>query len=177
MTSGGEASFLVRQLALPAPAGDTTKAAIFRAHRVLNTWTWNRVRDVWHADPRIKVSADELNQLRELVRARKVGGGSATRDDRLGFMERIAAIEAELRELRALVSRLPSEGIGQLPLGIGREAQERGAAPVCAGEQDGAEQGKVPRRFREATMDGSRLLVFSHGTWGGERRRGNRIER
>jgi hypothetical protein len=168
---------LVRQLALPAPAGDTTKAAIFRVHRILNTWTWNRVRDVWHADPRIRVSADELDQLRKLVRDRKDGGGSAAWDDMLGFMERVAAIEAELRELRALVSRLPSEGIGQLPLGIGREARERAAAPLCAGKQDGAEQGVVPPRSREATVGGSGLLVFSHGTWGGERRRGSRIER
>src|SRR5215470_18089442 len=73
MSSTAEASSLVRQLALPAPAADSTKAAISRAHRVLKTWTWNRVRDVWHADPRIRVSADELDQLRNLVRERKYG--------------------------------------------------------------------------------------------------------
>src|SRR5262249_2999373 len=74
MSSTTEASELVRRLALPAPAGDTTKAAISRAHRILKTWTWNRVRDVWHADPRISVSADELDQLRNLVRDRKYKG-------------------------------------------------------------------------------------------------------
>jgi hypothetical protein len=163
MTSSGEAALLIRQLALPAPAGDSTKAAIYRVHRILNTWTWNRVRDVWHADPRIRVSADELNQLRELVRDRKVGG-SAAWDDGLGFRERIAAVEAELRELRALVARLPGNGIVQPPLGIGREAQERGAAPLCPGKQNGAEQGRVPPRPREATTGGSDLLVFSRGT-------------
>jgi hypothetical protein len=111
---------LVRQLALPAPAGDTTKAAIFRAHRVLNTWTWNRVRDVWHADPRIKVSADELNQLRKLARARNDSGASAARsaarEDMLGFMERIAAIEAELRgRTEALAPQRVIGGFGQRP--------------------------------------------------------------
>jgi hypothetical protein len=34
---------LVRQLALSAPAGDTTKAAIFRVRRILNTWTHGTV--------------------------------------------------------------------------------------------------------------------------------------
>ena len=43
MSSTAEASFLGRQLALPAPAGDPTKAAISRAQRVLKTWTWNRM--------------------------------------------------------------------------------------------------------------------------------------
>ena len=106
MSSTAEASSLVRQLALPAPAGDTTKFAISRAHRALKTWTWNRVRDVWHADPRISVSAEELDQLRNLVRDRKFkrNGKGAAWDDTLGFLERVAAIEAELRELRTLIS-------------------------------------------------------------------------
>src|SRR5262249_39750030 len=135
MSSTAEASSLVRRLALPAPAGDTTKAAISRAHRVLKTWTWNRVRDVWHADPRIRASAEELDQLRQLIWERKYSRRKAAAwDDTLGFTERVAAIEAELRELRALVSLLPEP-----PLGVGRAAQDHGAAPLCPDKQEGAE--------------------------------------
>jgi hypothetical protein len=143
MSSTEEATFLLRQLALPAPAGDSTKSAISRAHRVLKTWTWNRVRDVWHADPRISVSADELDQLRNLVRCRKYkrNGKGAAWDDTLGFLERVAAIEAELRELRALLRLLPDSG-GAL-LGAGRAAQQHGAPPFCPGKRDGAEGGAV----------------------------------
>ena len=64
------------------------------------------MRDVWHADPRISVSADELDQLRNLVRDRKFkrNGKGAAWADTLGFMERVAAIEAKLRELRTPIS-------------------------------------------------------------------------
>jgi hypothetical protein len=72
---------------------------------------WNRVRDVWHADPRIKVSADELDQLRKLVRDRKGSGGVLP-----GFMERVAAIEAELRgRTEALAPQRVMGGFGQWP--------------------------------------------------------------
>ena len=90
---------MVRQLALPAPAGDTTKCAISRAHRILKTWTWNRVRDVWHGDSRIRVSADELDQLRDLVRRKSRGERT---DTTRGIMERVAAITGEVQELREL---------------------------------------------------------------------------
>jgi hypothetical protein len=63
-----EARRLVRLLAEPAPAGDSVKAAICRAGRRLPAWSHNRVRDVWHGEPRIKVRAEELDQLRALTK-------------------------------------------------------------------------------------------------------------
>lgn len=169
MSSTAEASSLVRQLALPAPAADSTKAAISRAHRVLKTWTWNRVRDVWHADPRISVSADELDQLRNLVRERKyrrIGAGPAW-DDTLGVKDRVAAIESELRECRALISSLTDlissladKGIGRPPLGVGRAAQEHDASPICRSKREGAEgQGMTPHPL-EPVMRGADVVAF-----------------
>jgi hypothetical protein len=171
MISTAEASSLVRRLASPAPVGDTTKAAISRAHRTLKTWTWNRVRDVWHADPRIRVSADELDQLRNLVLDRKNPRGTgAAWDDTLGFMERIAAIEDELRELRALISLLPDKAFGRPPLGVGRAAQELGIAPPR--KQDRAEGRGVAPHHPEPIMDGA-VRPKEHG----KTRRGGRLYR
>jgi hypothetical protein len=155
---------LVRRLALPAPAGDTTKAAISRAHRVLKTWTWNRVHDVWHADPRIRVSAEELDQLRKLIWERKYSRRKgAAWDDTLGFIERVAAIEAELRELRALISLLPDKSFGWPPLGVGRAAQDHGAAPLCPGKQEGAEGRGAILHPLESPMRGAGVVTFNPG--------------
>jgi hypothetical protein len=163
MSSTTEASELVRWLALPAPAGDTTKAAISRAHRILKTWTWNRVRDVWHADPRISVSADELDQLRNLVRDRKYKGNGkgGAWDDTLGFMERVACLEAELRELRALVSLLSEQGVVR----AGRTTQENVAS------QDRANALGVTVRRPERVMRDSALVLWhpARGTGKGTR--------
>jgi hypothetical protein len=61
-----EASGLVRQIAAPA----TGKAALFRAYRKIGTWTYNRVKDVYYADRRIRISADEIDGLRAIARGK-----------------------------------------------------------------------------------------------------------
>ena len=66
MSSVCEASTLIKQIAEPRPVGDTVKAAIGRSLRRLplkGSWTWNRVKDIWYADHRVSVSADEMNAL------------------------------------------------------------------------------------------------------------------
>jgi hypothetical protein len=80
-----EASFLVRRIAEPCPAGDSAKAAIARAHRRLKTWTHNRVVDVWKSDRRIKISADEIEQLRIVARMKE---------------EEARAVDPSIQELR-----------------------------------------------------------------------------
>ena len=59
-----EASGLVRQIAAPA----TGKAALLRAYRRLGTWTYNRVKDVYYADNGVRISGEEIDKLRAMVR-------------------------------------------------------------------------------------------------------------
>ena len=85
-----EARNLVRQLAEPVPAGDSVKGAISRASRKLR-WNYNRVRSLWYADPRTKVSGDELNELRNAAK-QTAGAGN-------DLMARLAFIEERLRQI------------------------------------------------------------------------------
>jgi hypothetical protein len=89
-----EARDLIRQIAEPCPAGDKTKAALRRVHHILHkTWSFNRVRDVWNADPRIRVRGDELDELRKVAAARRKETHQKAAAD-------------ELSELRARIDRL-----------------------------------------------------------------------
>ena len=58
-----EASGLVRQIAAPA----TGKAALLRAYRKLG-WTYNRVKDVYYGDHRVRISGEEIDTLRVTAR-------------------------------------------------------------------------------------------------------------
>lgn len=88
-----EAQGLVRSLAEPRPAGDKVKEALRRACRKLPSWSPNRVRDIWNGDERIRVRAEELEELR--VAARRVkeekaaGHELAELRERLGRLERL----------------------------------------------------------------------------------------
>lgn len=97
-----EAQAMLRRVAEPVPAGDCTKAAMLRAWRSVNaycqrtgipSWSFNRVRDVWRPDPRIRVRADEINTLRQLLRQRR-----QEKQDQ--------AVRHELSELRQVKQRL-----------------------------------------------------------------------
>lgn len=88
MSPLSEASVLVHRLAEPRPAGDTTKAAIFRAYRRLS-WSYNRVKDCWYADSRISISAKELDELRRISAEREANDARAI-----------------LREAREIIARL-----------------------------------------------------------------------
>ena len=91
-----EAQVLVRRIAgAPGSVGDR----IERAARKLPL-SINRVKDIWYADPRIKVSADELLALRKAARVA---------DDRRSLKER-RALQARIRELEALVAKLSRAG-------------------------------------------------------------------
>jgi hypothetical protein len=93
MSSTAEASSLLRRIAAPTEADGSVKAALQRAHRKLSTWSFNRVRDVFHADPRIRISAEEMDQLRAATRANEE---TDARDELLQIQARLAALEAAL---------------------------------------------------------------------------------
>lgn len=89
-----EASFLVRRIALPAQIGDTIKRQIDRASRRIPFWSASRVKDVWYADPRIRIGADELADLRDI--ARDEAAAREARNEFRQLQDRIARIEAAL---------------------------------------------------------------------------------
>ena len=72
MSASLEAQSLVRRIAEPCPAGDSVKAAIGRAARKLRL-NYARCRAFWYADDRIKVTGDELNQLRAVAKQHTAG--------------------------------------------------------------------------------------------------------
>lgn len=58
-----EASGLVREIAAPA----TGKAALLKVYRRLRTWSYSRVKDIYYADRRCRISAEEMDELREIA--------------------------------------------------------------------------------------------------------------
>lgn len=65
-----EAADLLRKLAA-SDAGESLKAVLRRLSRRLDSWSENRIRDVWHRDPRVKIRADEVSQLRALAEPKR----------------------------------------------------------------------------------------------------------
>jgi hypothetical protein len=90
-----EASELLREIAGPLRIGDGVKAMLVRAHRRLagDGFSFNRVRDIYHRDPRIKISADELTKLRA---ARSEQLEKEARYDARELLARIERLEAML---------------------------------------------------------------------------------
>lgn len=92
VTALAEAQTLIRALAEPSPAGESIKAALRRVGRKLPQWSSNRVRDVWNADERIRIRADELDELREANRANE----KAAKNELVSLRERLARLESLL---------------------------------------------------------------------------------
>ena len=99
MSASAEASTLLRQIAGNGEPGEYKKEAWARAYRRLSgQWTFNRVKDLWRQEPRAKVSAEELNQLR--AAAKQTAGANS---------DVLARLESVEQMLRALASRLPQD--------------------------------------------------------------------
>jgi hypothetical protein len=90
-----EASQLMRALARPLEPGESVKSLQRRVHRRLRTWSWNRVCDIWRADPRVKVRAHEIEQLRRENAQRQ--SDQASRSELQTLRSRIDRLEAYLR--------------------------------------------------------------------------------
>lgn len=93
--STSEMSASLRRLAEPVRAGESIKALIGKAARRANM-SYSRVRELWYG--RAKVSADEIERVRGLLRAK-------SQED---VHEEIAALRARLEALEAqIASRRP----------------------------------------------------------------------
>jgi hypothetical protein len=68
------------------------KAAIGRASRRIG-WSFSRTRAIWYADVRIRLGADELDDLRSKARVRR---DERARDPYQVLMERIARLESAI---------------------------------------------------------------------------------
>ena len=77
---------LIRKVASPREPGESVKASIGKAARRLK-WSWNRAKDVWYGDARIKISADELAELRAKAHQKE-----AASDDIVARIERLEAL-------------------------------------------------------------------------------------
>jgi hypothetical protein len=101
-----EAQSLLREIVAPA----TGKAAWRVAQRKLR-WSYNRVRDVYYADPRIKISGAEIDQLRLAKSQRQTEGPTIFElQAQLGILaERLARLDPgfHIESLQA-VRRAPS---------------------------------------------------------------------
>lgn len=113
-----EAQSLIRSLAEPCPAGDSVKAAIVRAWRKLPNWTFNRVIDVWKADPRIAIKADEIDQLRSVARKREEKAASHELTE---LRERLARLERLLVSSDEDFHRETIAQVRQQAGGLGRD--------------------------------------------------------
>lgn len=85
-----EASQLLRDIAGGRRADESIKAMFRRLSRKLPNWSPNRIADIWRKEVRVRVHAEEIQELRALVDQRE-GRGTTT---------------DELAELRSTVARL-----------------------------------------------------------------------
>jgi len=91
MSASAEAADLLRQIAGKGEPGETKKAAWLRAFRKLRgDWTFNRVKDLWRQEPRARVSAEELTQLRTVAK-QSTGGGDDILARTADALENVAA--------------------------------------------------------------------------------------
>jgi hypothetical protein len=104
-TSLDEASNLLRKVAGQRHAGESLKAVFRRLNRKLKGWSDNRIRDVWHCDPRVKIRADEVDQLRRLAEPR--GKAEAIHE-----IDELRATVARLARYEGLLQRLDEEFYG-----------------------------------------------------------------
>lgn len=100
-TTVTEASLLLREIAGSRAAGETIKGVLRRLHRKLVDWSPGRIRDVWYADVRVRLRAEEVEQLRALVQPRDVG----TDDELIELRTRIARLEALLEAASSPLDR------------------------------------------------------------------------
>lgn len=99
-----EASRLVQAIGSgEGPVGKQRRRAWVALAKLSTDFTWNRVCDLHRAEPRARVSGDELNVLRLAARQRReaIAGETGRESDELR-----EARERELRELRDRVARI-----------------------------------------------------------------------
>ncbi|QOZ15927.1 hypothetical protein XI02_13775 [Bradyrhizobium sp. CCBAU 21365] len=99
-TTLDEAAGLLRQIAGDGEAGESVKGVFRRLQRKLTGWSPGRIRDVWYRDRRVRIRAEEVEQLRALAKSRSESG---SRDELTELRNRIARLERLLEAASAPV--------------------------------------------------------------------------
>jgi hypothetical protein len=101
-----EASGLLRQIAGNRRSDESLKAVFRRLERKLSNWSDNRIRDVWHRDPRVRLRAEEVDQLRGLAEQRSAGAKE------MNELEELRSTVARLAKYESLLQRIDAEMFG-----------------------------------------------------------------
>lgn len=91
------AAQLLRKLAMPSVPGESVKSALLRVSRKLPTISYGRVRSIWYRDHRVKISADEILELRRT---------SKIQDEERHAADEIAALRSRLEALENKIETL-----------------------------------------------------------------------
>jgi Lon protease-like protein len=86
-----EASDLLRKIAGNREADESKKAVFRRLGRKLSDWSHSRIRGVWYRDSRVRLRAEEVDQLRSIVGQQE--GKKAEINELATLRDRIARIE------------------------------------------------------------------------------------
>lgn len=96
-----EASALLREVAGQRGPDESLKSILRRVHRQLShNWSASRVRAVWYRDDRVRVRAEELEELRALTATEEQTGAGELAELR-ETIERLAKFEPLLERLDA----------------------------------------------------------------------------
>ncbi|PAY08294.1 hypothetical protein CK489_15305 [Bradyrhizobium sp. UFLA03-84] len=96
-----EAAGLLRQIAGARHADESIKAVLHRLQRKLTGWSAGRIRDVWYRDDRVRLRAEEVEQLRALVEPHATG----TENELSELRNRIARLERLLEAASSPIHR------------------------------------------------------------------------
>jgi len=88
------ASELLRKIAAPATPGESIKSILLRVSRKLPTISYGRVRSIWYEDNRIKISADELVELKRIAKIED--GEKNAADDITALRRRLELLEQKI---------------------------------------------------------------------------------
>ncbi|MCW2112494.1 hypothetical protein QIH87_14180 [Bradyrhizobium elkanii] len=97
-----EAADLLRQIAGTRHADESIKGVLHRLQRKLTGWSAGRIRDVWYRDERVRLRAEEVEQLRALAEPAHATG---TENELSELRNRIARLERLLEAASAPVHR------------------------------------------------------------------------
>jgi hypothetical protein len=101
-----EASQLLRAIAGNRHADESLKAMFRRLSRTLPNWSPNRITDIWRRDVRVRIHAEEIQELRAIVDRRR---GTGTTTDELAELR---STVQRLAKYEALLERIDAEFFG-----------------------------------------------------------------